>query len=391
MSMGLNLVLMGCMEILHLQIALQIVAAHPAKEPLFLLMAMQSNHDPLLAPHETLQRYEKKCDGLAPSCQPFLKRRIHNAMSTVLDDSARNVTSALKDFGLWEKAVFVWLSDNGGATEVNYCAGNNHPLRGSKHTDFEGGIRVPAFVSGGFLPLHARGSALGAEFDGTGRMDGGNVGLTSIVDWYATFSYLAGVAEETQGGSDSLNLWPFLTREQETSPRFEVTLESGVIVGRFKLIGRSMKHGAHASPLYPDYPPKDKEKLKRLYQGGMRSSKEVIPHQYDCPLRVPNMTYCSVGCLFDILNDPHEKVNLLQDEEKYGRILSTLRARSSEIESERLAWGSELRNIRNAEVSQKCGEVCNKTVAAGGSIKVDCTWRARHEMLTAKEVRPYCD
>ena len=44
---------------------------------------------------------------------------------------------------------------------------------------FEGGIRVNAFLSGGFLPASVRGTKL--------------EGMIHIVDWYATFCALAGI------------------------------------------------------------------------------------------------------------------------------------------------------------------------------------------------------
>ena len=45
------------------------------------------------------------------------------------------------------------LSDNGGVLD-----GTNFPLRGEKHSNWEGGMRVAAFVSGGFVPPNVRGS-----------------------------------------------------------------------------------------------------------------------------------------------------------------------------------------------------------------------------------------
>merc|ERR1712070_622976 len=116
-------------------------------------------------------------------------RRVHNAMSTVLDTAARNITNALKRprdvtvksnqiksnqikkrkkagerrEALWDNTVMVWISDNGGATHVNYCAGNNYPLLGGKHSNFEGGVRTVGFVAGGGLPEGVRGTRLGLD------------------------------------------------------------------------------------------------------------------------------------------------------------------------------------------------------------------------------------
>lgn len=60
---------------------------------------------------------------------------------------------------MWENSLVVFHSDNGG--EIIFkgiCGGNNWPLRGGKFSNFEGGIRVNAFVSGGWVPT-ARGLA----------------------------------------------------------------------------------------------------------------------------------------------------------------------------------------------------------------------------------------
>ena len=49
---------------------------------------------------------------------------------------------------------------------------NNHPLKGGKYSDWEGGVRANAFLAGGALPPAAAGRA----YDG----------LFSVADWFAT-------------------------------------------------------------------------------------------------------------------------------------------------------------------------------------------------------------
>ena len=49
-------------------------------------------------------------------------------------------------------------ADNGGVSE-NGLAGVNYPLRGEKHTNWAGGYRVAAFVSGGVVPAALRGTS----------------------------------------------------------------------------------------------------------------------------------------------------------------------------------------------------------------------------------------
>jgi arylsulfatase A-like enzyme len=79
------------------------------------------------------------------------------AMLTCTDSVLGNLTNALKQLQQWDNSLFVWSSDNGGPA---YWAANNHPLRGTKGTDFQGGVRVAAFASGGLLPAAVRGTTL---------------------------------------------------------------------------------------------------------------------------------------------------------------------------------------------------------------------------------------
>ncbi len=60
-------------------------------------------------------------------------------------------------------------------------AANNYPLRGGKHSHFDGGVRVATFVSGGWLPAAQRGKRVDA--------------LVAIEDWYKTFGVLGGLSE----------------------------------------------------------------------------------------------------------------------------------------------------------------------------------------------------
>merc|ERR1711933_45887 len=100
---------------------------------------------------------------------------------------------------------------------------SNFPLRGGKASNWEGGIRVNAFVSGGFLPYASRGRKLS--------------GLSTLWDWYGTFATLAGVDpfdHRAHAASlppvDSVNLWPYIVGDAQTSPRTSVALGSSSCV-----------------------------------------------------------------------------------------------------------------------------------------------------------------
>jgi hypothetical protein len=119
----------------------------------------------------------------------------------------------------------VFSSDNGGpaywtvpGSDFQHGAGaNNWPLKGSKVSNWEGGVRAAAFVSGGFVPAHMRGTKLG--------------GYIHMADWYSTFCALAGVDPTDTVASrfglppiDSLDMWSYLSGAHSASPRTEVPL-----------------------------------------------------------------------------------------------------------------------------------------------------------------------
>ena len=66
-----------------------------------------------------------------------------------VDDILGELVSLLKQRGLWDNLLFVVSSDSGGPISVG---ANNYPLKGGKMTDWQGVVRVNAFVSGGYLP-----------------------------------------------------------------------------------------------------------------------------------------------------------------------------------------------------------------------------------------------
>ena len=83
-------------------------------------------------------------------------------MIVELDDSVGRLFLKLQSAGIWNNTLLAVVTDNGGMVRFRIdrdgqplfpaSAGNNWPLRGSKATLFEGGVRGTAFVSGGAVP-----------------------------------------------------------------------------------------------------------------------------------------------------------------------------------------------------------------------------------------------
>eukprot|EP01035_Chromulina_nebulosa_P040100 gene40100-54213_t len=121
------------------------VLEHDTTKPLFLYLALTAPHTPLQVPSQYLSR----CPNIVTP--PAVAARVPDgsllicAMMAVVDDLVYNVTEALKQKGMYENTLILYASDNGG---VSAFRSNNGPYRGQKASFFEGGIRVPAFISG---------------------------------------------------------------------------------------------------------------------------------------------------------------------------------------------------------------------------------------------------
>ncbi len=123
--------------------------------PFFLYYALHNTHGPYESPDDMTALYNFN----------ETLRNVFDGMATVVDNTVKNVTNKLKELNIWNNTLFIWTTDNG--VPVN-GAGSNYPLRGSKSTNFEGGVHVPALVSGGILPNNMRGKQLNGLMHITG-------------------------------------------------------------------------------------------------------------------------------------------------------------------------------------------------------------------------------
>ena len=98
---------------------------------------------------------------------------MYMAMVNFVDGLLGRVVTALKAKGMWDNLLWVSSADNGGPIYSDGSAGaNNWPMRGGKMSNWQGGIRVNAYASGGFLPAAVRGTTVG--------------GLIETADMYTT-------------------------------------------------------------------------------------------------------------------------------------------------------------------------------------------------------------
>ena len=253
---------------------LQVVNNHdPTASPLFLYYAPHIVHDPLQVPDDYLKQFSFIDDN---------NRQYYHAMVKYLDDVMGELYTALKNKYMWDNTLLVVSSDNGGPIYPHGGA-NNYPLKGGKISDWQGGVRVNAFVSGGFLPEKMRGQKTEQYIH--------------IADWFATFCYLAGIDPSDERAAkanlppvDSLNMWPLISGENMTSPRVDIPISNKTLIsGPYKILTGSVPQAGWTGPHYPN-----------------TSHPAGINHRQEC----------GTGCLYNIMDDPEERNDLANSEIK---------------------------------------------------------------------------
>jgi len=271
------------------------ILSHNTSQPLFVFWAPHAIHDPLEVPSEYLDRFSAYGPPHGRS-----ERQHYLAIVAYIDEAIGHAIELLRARNMWNNTFVIVSSDNGGPVYYGGSAGaNNWPLKGGKETNWEGGIRVNAFVSGGFLPPNVRGT----------KSDG----LSAVWDWYATLARLAGVDPTDQRAAaaglppiDSHDLWPMLIGTNKSS-REELAVGTD---GRFLGTGQSFK--AYVGALL-------KGRYKIIVQPVMPQATwtgPVWPNltnvNIDADLQIC-LNMPELGCLYDVFADPYEHTNLAKE------------------------------------------------------------------------------
>ncbi|MEI7900576.1 MAG: sulfatase-like hydrolase/transferase [bacterium] len=192
--------------------AVAFIERHKAA-PWFLYLAFNAVHTPMHATDDRLAKFPAVADK---------QRRTYDAMMLAMDEAIGDVRKKLAETGLEKNTLVMFISDNGGpgmpGTTVN--GSSNAPLRGSKRTTLEGGIRVPFIVSW------------------PGRLKPGVYGQPAIqLDLTATALAAAGAKADTL---DGVNLLPYLTGEKAGPPHealyWRLGQQMAIRAGDWKLV-----------------------------------------------------------------------------------------------------------------------------------------------------------
>lgn len=108
------------------------------EDPFFLYLPYFTIHTPLQGKEGLVNKYEGKKMSGGQGRNPH-----YAAMIETMDSGIGYIMRTLRSLELEENTIIIFTSDNGG---ISYLS-RQHPLRAGKGSYYEGGIRVPFFVS----------------------------------------------------------------------------------------------------------------------------------------------------------------------------------------------------------------------------------------------------
>lgn len=180
------------------------------ENPFFIYLAYNAVHTPMQATDEDMALFEGH------------PRQKLAAMTWALDRSIGKVMQTLKDEGIDDNTIVIFLSDNGGPTGQN--TSSNLPLKGTKGTEFEGGHRVACAIRWNDK-IEA-----GSKYEK----------LTSAFDLFPTIIEAAGIKTSTKNKLDGVALQPYLSGENTAAPHdklfWRITPWAAARVGDMKVV-----------------------------------------------------------------------------------------------------------------------------------------------------------
>ncbi|QDU30065.1 Arylsulfatase precursor [Anatilimnocola aggregata] len=184
--------------------------------PFFLYLAFNAVHTPMQADDPRLQKFAHIEDK---------QRRTYAAMMSAMDDAIGRVIAKLKATGTDKNTLVMFISDNGGPTMpgVTVNGSINKPLRGSKRTTLEGGIRVPFVV-------HWPGKFESSTYEHP----------VIQLDLHATMLAAAGAKPPVEFKADGVDLYTYVSNATNKPPHdalyWRFGSQSAIRMGAYKLV-----------------------------------------------------------------------------------------------------------------------------------------------------------
>lgn len=238
---------------------------HDEGKPFFAYIPTNAPHGPMLAPEKYKQRFaEMGWDGNTQGRYGMLEN---------IDDNFGLLMEKLDEWKMWDDTLVIFMTDNGQASRSGKLNGKRTGVftagfKTGKGSPYEGGTHVPAF------------------WRWKGVLDEGVDinGLTAHIDLYKTFCDLAGV--ELPDGIQAID-------------------------------GRSLL------PLLEDSKAKWPDRELFVHQGRWEKGADPNGSKFkNCAVRTQRWRFVNDRELYDIVNDPYEKVNVI---DQHPEVVAKLR------------------------------------------------------------------
>ena len=171
-------------------------------QPFFIYYAINMPHYPYQGDTKWLEKYR---------ALPY-PRNLYAAFLSTIDERIGRLTAKLDSLGLSQDTIVIFQSDHGHSEEerAHFGGGSAGPYRGAKFSLYEGGIRVPAFISW------------------PGRIPAGQVRkqIATSTDWLPTIAALCDVPLPDRR-IDGKDISPLLQSDKAPSPHETLFWESG--------------------------------------------------------------------------------------------------------------------------------------------------------------------
>ncbi|XP_025417758.1 arylsulfatase B-like [Sipha flava] len=313
--------------------AVRLIKTQPTDKPLFMYLAHVAVHTGnrgkyLEAPQSEINKFSHILDP---------NRRTYAAMVSKLDESVGRVVQALDEQKMLHNTIIVFMSDNGSpsfddsgrnfgsAAGVTPNWGSNFPYRGIKNTLWEGGVKSPSLI---WAPHFQENPRVSKQ-------------LMHITDWLPTlYSAAGGNPGFLPKDMDGTDQWTALTLNLPSQRNFvllnidEKQRYAAIIKDSWKLIVGATANGSldgfygATRPRTPYnvtavmYSPAGRA-LARLSDAlpyaSAAGARDLLAMRYESTVRCGQSaggprarSPCPTGeaCLFDLLADPCETVNV---------------------------------------------------------------------------------
>jgi len=236
-----------------------------------------------------------------------------------IDLQVGRIVTALKDLSFWDNTLVLLTNDNGASSaqyvnasgpDLNNNYGLNWPLRGVKNSYYQGAVKTIMSVTGGALPEHYRGVV--------------NSDLHHISDITPTILAAAGWSEEDMKGISN-------GQDFDGIPLYSTSLVSS----------RSHEYIYLSTPSTTDNPKWNANITAIVLESGLKQvsvgvGEELNSNGYWGTLptkKTIESTWetCNYGCVWDLVEDPNEHVDLgeFQDQKPFINLLEQAMASSS--------------------------------------------------------------